>query len=153
MATDTTRGITFESINPGDELPPFTIEETQETINSSRLVLDDEEPLPRNIHTDPEFAKSGMFGGTVNAGVTTMAYICQMLEQWFPASAFYDNGRLLYKAIEPFRPGDTVTFTGSVTAKREEGGRKIVECEVKGTNQHGRLVGVAEASLVISNPQ
>lgn len=152
MATDI-RGIAFDSINLGDELPPFTIAENQETINSARLVLDDEEPPPRNIHTDPEFAKSGMFAGTVNAGVTTMAYIAQMLEQWFPASAFYNNGRLLYKAIEPFRPGDTVTFTGSVTAKREEGGRKIVECEIKGTNQQGRLMGVAEATLVLSEPQ
>ena len=152
MATSIT-GITFESISPGDELPPFTIGESQETINSARLVLDDEEPLPRNIHTDPEFAKSGMFAGTVNAGVTTMAYVAQMLEQWFPASAFYDNGRLLYKAIEPFRPGDTVTFTGRVTAKREEGGRKIIECEIKGTNQQGRLMGVAEASLALSDSQ
>ncbi len=150
MATEA-MGVTFDSINPGDELPSFTIGETQESINSSRLAIEDDEPIPRNIHTDPEFAKTGMFGGTVNAGVTTMAYINQMLEQWFPASAFYDNGRLLYKAIEPLRPGDTVTFTGSVTAKRREGAKKIVECEVKGTNQGGRLIGVAEATLVLSD--
>ena len=36
MATDT-KGITFDSINTGDELPSFTIGETQETINSARL--------------------------------------------------------------------------------------------------------------------
>lgn len=149
MATDI-RGIAFESINPGDELQPFTIEESQETINSARLVMDNEEPAPRNIHTDPEFAKSGMFAGTVNAGVTTMAYICQMLEQTFPASAFYDNGRLLYKAIDPFRPGDIVTFTGTVVAKREEDGKQIVDCEIKGTTQNGKLMGVAEASLVLN---
>ena len=150
MATNT-RSITFDSINTGDELPSFTIGETQETINSARLSEGEDGEAPRNIHTDPEFAKTGMFGGTLNAGVTTMAYIGQMLEQWFPASAFYDNGRLLFKAIEPFRPGDTVTFTGSVTGKRQEGDKKLVDCEIKGINQLGKLIGVAEATLVLSD--
>lgn len=147
--TINTRPVTFDSIDVGDELPSFTIGETQETINGARLPISDDEVIPRNIHTDPEFAKDGLFAGTVNAGVTTMAYINQMLEQWFPASAFYNSGRLLFKAIEPFRPGDNVTFIGFITGKREEGGKKIVECEVKGTNQHGKLIGVAEATVVL----
>ncbi len=142
--------VTFDSIGVGDELPPLTISETQETINGARLPISEDEWIPQNIHTDPEFAKEGIFAGTVNAGITTMAYINQMLEQWFPASALYDGGRLLFKAIEPFRPGDTVTFTGTVTAKRQEGGRKVIECVIKGANQHGKLIGVAEATVVLS---
>ena len=85
----------------------------------------------------------------VKRGVTKKAMIGQRVEQWFAEGALYDNGRLLYKAIEPVRPGDIGTFNGSVTAKREEDGKKIVECEIKGTNQDGRLIGVAEASLVL----
>ncbi len=145
MATNV-RPVTFDSVAVGDELPPFTIGETQETIIAS---MQDEAVVP-NIHTDPEFARDGLFAGTVNSGVTTMAYITQMLESWFPASTFYDGGRLLFKAIDPFRPGDTVTFKGKITGKRQEDDKKIVDCAIKGVNQVGALVGVAEATLVLS---
>ena len=149
MAT-TAGKLTFDDIAPGDALTPFTIGETQETIDGARLSEGEDMEMPRNIHTDPEFAKTGMFGGTLNAGVTTMAYVNQMLERWLPNGSLYDNGRLLFKAIEPFRPGDTVEFTGTVTGKRVEGGLKLVDCEIKGTNQNGKLMGVAEATLAVS---
>jgi len=74
-----------------------------------------------------------------------------MLEQWFPASHFYDGGSLIFKAIDPFRPGDTVTFTGKIADKREEDGKKIVDCKIEGHNQLGKIMGVAEATLVLQN--
>ena len=147
--TTTTSRLTFDDIAAGDALTPFTIGETQETIDNARLSEGEDMEMPRNIHTDPEFAKTGMFGGTLNAGVTTMAYVNQMLERWLPDASLYGNGRLLFKAIEPFRPGDTVEFTGSVTGKRVENGHKLVECEIKGVNQNGKLIGVAEATLAL----
>lgn len=143
-----TEPLTFNSIDVGDELPPFTIGETQETINASGINIKQREPRP-NLHTDEEFAKRSLFGGTANSGATTMAYVTQMLEARFPASAFYNGGRLLHKAIRPFRPGDIVTFTGRLTGKREEDSRKIVDCEVKAHNQLGQLIGVSEATLIL----
>ena len=147
--TTNVQPVAFESLSVGDALPPFTIGETQETINRARpasVEAGDEVP---NIHTDPEFARDGLFAGTVNAGVITMAYITQMLESWFPAGTFYDGGRLLFKAIEPMRPGDTATFEGRITGKRTEDERKLVDCEIKGVNQMGAVIGVAEATLVL----
>ena len=138
----------FVDFSIGDQLPSFTISETQETINHADLHLEGAASFPRNIHTDAEFAQSGMFAGTVNSGVTTMAYINQMLEQWFPARCFYEGGRLLFKAIQPFRPGDTVTFTGLITAKGVEQGNKVIECHIESHNQMGKLIGVADARLV-----
>lgn len=143
------RHVTFESINVGDELPLFEISETQETINNARISISEEQDNPRNIHTDPQFAKTGLFAGTVNAGVTTMAYVAQMLEQWFPTEAFNNGGRLSFKAIDAFRPGDTVTFTGRITGKRQQGGKRLVDCEIQGVNQLGKMAGVAEATLVL----
>ncbi len=139
--------ITFDSITVGDELPPFEIGETQETIDNARMPEITARPPRPNIHTDPEFAKRGIFSGTVNGGVITMAYVTQMLEQWFPAGSFYDGGRLEFKAIQPFRPGDTVVFRAKVTGKRTQAGKKLVDCEVKGTNQLGQLMGFATATL------
>ena len=143
--------VTFDSIKIGDQVPAFEIGETQETIDGARNPDRIADSAPRNIHNDPEFAKSGIFGVTVNGGVTTMAYITQMLERWFPASAFYNGGSLTYKGIAPFRPGDVVTFTGSVTGKRTVDGQNLVDIEIKGVDQGGRLVGVAEATLAPEN--
>lgn len=148
MAT-LSKAATYASIQPGDELPPFEIDETQETIDAAPDIEFVEERPPKNIHTDPGFADDGIFAGTVNAGVSTMAYVAQMLEQVFSAEAFYGGGSLEFKAIEPVRPGDRISFTGRVAAKREEGGKKLVDCEIKGTNQLGQLIGVAEATVVV----
>lgn len=148
MATSTKK-VTFDSVDIDDQLPPFEISETQESIDRARVSIDDVQEIPRNIHNDPEFAKEGLFGTTVNAGVTTISYVAQTLEQWFPAHTLYDGGSILFKAIDAFRPGDTVTFTGTITGKRVEGDRKIVECEVRGVNQTGKLMGIAEATLVL----
>ena len=59
--TTNTKAIAFESIQVGDELPSFEIGETQDTINEARFVIDEDQEMPRNIHTDPEFAKEGLF--------------------------------------------------------------------------------------------
>jgi len=141
--------VTFDSIAVGDMLQPLEVQETQETIDGARNPERITESPKQNIHNDPEFARAGLFAGTVNAGVTTMAYIVRMLEQWFPPEAFYRGGSLTYKGIRPFRPGDRVVFTGKVTAKRVQGGQGIVELEVAGTNHHGQLIGAAEAIVTL----
>ena len=147
MAANTTP-VTFDSIAIGDVIPPFTVGETQETINNSALNIFEHESRP-NLHTDEEFARKSLFAGTANSGATTMAYVTQTLEAWFPASSFYKGGRLLHKAIEPFRPGDTVTFAGKVVGKRQEGGKRLVDCEIRGVNQLGQLMGFSEATVVL----
>ena len=87
-----------------------------------------------------------------------MSYVDQMLQLSFPPEAFYHGGSLLMRAITPFRSGDTVTFAGEVTGRRRgnaptptlpQGEREagIVECRVRGTNQRGELVCLADAAL------
>lgn len=142
-------GVTFDSIRTGDALPPIEVSETQETIDNFGGDTPIEERPPQNIHNDPGFAEKEMFAGTVNAGVATMAYIVQMFEQVFPVEVFYDGGSMEFKAIEPVRPGDTIYLTGLVTGKREENGKKLVDFDVKGTNQLGQLIGVAEATVSV----
>ena len=144
----------FESINVGDELPPFEIGETQETMDApsehSRIpqVKGMKPPEERkNLHNDVDFAKKSLFGTTANAGVMTMAYVNQMIEACFPAESFYNGGTLTYKGINPFRDGDEVVFTGEVVGKRSEKGKKCIDFAIKGVDQTGRLVGIAEATV------
>ena len=144
----------FESINVGDELPPFEIGETQETMDApsehsrNPQVKGMKPPEERkNLHNDVDFAKKSLFGTTANAGVMTMAYVNQMIEACFPSEAFYNGGTLTYKGINPFRDGDEVVFTGEVVGKRSENGKNFVDFAIKGTDKTGRLVGVAEATI------
>ena len=141
---------TFADLQIGYALAALTIAESQEIINRKSDFRLAGAPSASNIHNDAEFARQNIFGGLVNAGPATMSYGDQMLAQTFPLSAFYNGGQLLMRAITPFRAGDTVTFSGEVTAKRIEGERGIVECRVKGINQRQELVCLADALMVMA---
>lgn len=148
-ASDEGHWLVFDSVAVGDQLAQLTVSESQEIIllkNDFRLAG---KPSPSNIHTDEEFARKNIFGGTVNSGPATMSYVDQMLHRSFPLRAFYDGGRLLMRAITPFRAGDTVTFAGEVTGKRIEDGKRIVECRVRGINQRGELVCLSDATMML----
>ncbi len=138
----------FHSATEGFRLAEISITESQEIINRKSAFRLAGRPNESNIHTDEEFARQNIFGGTVNSGPATMAYVDQMLQLSFPPEAFYGGGKLLMRAITPFRSGDTVTFQGEVTGK-EEGSRRLVHCRVKGTNQRSDLVCLADATLVL----
>ena len=142
----------------GIALAELSITESQEIINRRSEFRLAGRPNESNIHTDEEFARQNIFGGTVNSGPATMSYVDQMLQLSFPPEAFYNGGKLLMRAITPFRSGDTVTFAGEVTGRRRnpksspsDGGivGGLVECRVRGTNQRGELVCLADATLAV----
>ena len=148
----------FDSAVEGTPLAELSITESQEIINNRSAFRLAGRPNESNIHTDEEFARQNIFGGTVNSGPATMSYVDQMLQLSFSPEAFYNGGSLLMRAITPFRSGDTVTFAGEVTGRRRENAptltlprgereRGIVECRVRGTNQRGELVCLADAAL------
>jgi acyl dehydratase len=149
MDTPEKRPLNFDSISVGDQLAVLTISESQEIINRKSALRLAGEPNESNIHTDQEFARRNIFGGLVNSGPATMSYVDQMLQLSFPLQSFYDGGRLLMRAIEPFRAGDTVTFHGEVTGKGGDAGKRAVACRVRGTNQRGDLVALSDAVLVL----
>ena len=142
------RRLDFDSAVEGTALAELSITESQEVINErGAFRLAGRPPSESNIHTDEEFARQNIFGSIVNSGPATMSYVDQMLQLSFPPEAFYNGGSLLMRAITPFRSGDTVTFGGEVTGRRRDGNRGIVECRVRGTNQRGELVCLADASM------
>ena len=143
------RLLDFDSAVEGTALAELSITESQDIINRRSTFRLAGRPNESNIHTDEEFARQNIFGGTVNSGPATMSYVDQMLQLSFPPEAFYNGGNLLMRAITPFRSGDTVTFAGEVTGRRREGNRGIVECRVRGANQRGELVCLADASLAV----
>ena len=124
---DAERWTDFDSITLGDRLTGIAIAETQQSIDDKdafRLV--GARGVGSNIHTDAEFARKSIFGATVNSGPATMSYVNQMLDRSFPPGALYAHGRLLLRAITPFRADDTVSFVGEVIGKDEL--ERRVEC-------------------------
>ena len=57
----------------------------QEIINKYAVASEDPNPL----HFDPEFAKKTPFKGTIAHGTMYLAYVSQMLMQWFPFKGRY----------------------------------------------------------------
>ncbi|MCH7737628.1 MAG: hypothetical protein IH872_09555 [Chloroflexi bacterium] len=139
----------FDQASVGDALGELAITESQEIMNRKNDFRLAGRPNDSNIHTDEEFAKQNIFGSTTNSGPATMSYVDQLLGLSFPASRFYSGGSLLMRAITPFRGGDTVIFQGEITGKSEEGGKNLLECRVKGINQRGELVCLADAALIL----
>jgi acyl dehydratase len=147
MATQA-RSTDFERIQVGDQLPTVVKLETQETINDYWRLAQDRRRGWHSLHTDEEYARTTIFGGTVNMGTATVAYICEVLQEAFLVENILRRGsRLEMRATEPIRAGDTVTFTGRVTGKRVEGGQRLVDCELTGTNQFGQTVAIARATI------
>lgn len=141
----------FDAVEVGDGLPVVVKAETQETIDRFRaLAISGEQVNWKDLHTDPGFAEQGIFGGTVNMGVATVAYVAEVLERAFPLGAVLASGaRLAMQAREPFRAGDTVAFTGTVIGKRDAAGGRFLDVEVQGTNSGGRTIAKATATVVL----
>ena len=139
--------VTFETIGVGSSVHPFTIHSPLKSEVDGVAVPEDEmsEQSSEANHEPGRFPWGRIHGV---GGITIMGYLDAMLHRWAPDGSLYGGGRLLFKAIKNFRPGDTNTYRGTVTAKREHDGKRLVDIEITGANQLGQLTGVAEATLV-----
>jgi len=122
----------------GDELPVLVKTITQAKIDRYAASSGDNNPL----HTDPEFAATTQFGGTVAHGMLVLAYLSEMLtaalgERWMSA------GRMKARFRAPARPGDTVTSGGRVS--KIDSGR--VHCAAECRNQAGEVLISAEVEV------
>ncbi len=101
---------------------------------------------PNPIHLDDEEAKASGLPGVIVHGMLMMAILAQMLTKWVPQNqvkAF--SNRFVAMAV----PGDCITCSGSVVAKREEDGVRLVDLEIVAQNQNGdaMLKGVATVAI------
>jgi acyl dehydratase len=119
--------------------------ESQEAIDQYAELTRVRPRLGHSLHSDPEFARRTIFGGTVNMGVATAAYCSEALELAFgPAALLRPGARLEYKGIRPIRAGYVIAIGGHVVER--QGG--TVACELQVHNQEGVLCGVAGATLM-----
>jgi acyl dehydratase len=127
----------------GQELPPLVKGPiTREHLKGYAAASGDPNPM----HTDDEFARNAGYPGVFAHGMLSMGWLGQFLvAAGGPASI----RRFKTRFAKITWPGETITAHGCVTAVRDEGGERIVECEIWTENQEGekKLVGTAALAL------
>lgn len=131
----------WDEISVGNTLPTLKREIVQETINRYAVASEDPNPL----HFDPEFAKTTPFKGTIAHGTMYLAYVSQMMMQWFP-NRWLTDGQMEMSFLAPARPGDTLSIEGKVIEKGDRE-REIV-FEVICQNQEGKKIIAGTAKVI-----
>jgi acyl dehydratase len=133
----------FDQVKVGDALPPLVLP----PISRHQLALycggsGDHNP----IHVDIDFAKKFGFKDVFAHGMLSMAFLGRLVTSWVPQTQLRSLGTRFTSITWV---GDVITVSGKVTGKREEGGQKLVDLEVKCTNQNGQdtLQGNATVAL------
>jgi len=133
----------FADVKVGDEIPKIVLP----PISRHQLALycggsGDHNP----IHVDIDFAKKFGFKDVFAHGMLSMAFLGRVVTGWVPQAQVRGLGTRFTSITWV---GDVITVSGKVTAKREQGGEKVVDLEVKCTNQNGQdtLQGHATVAL------
>jgi len=142
-------GRVVRSYDEGDEITPLVKEMTQEAINWFEGSAGNTGP---SQFTDEHAAKEVLgTEGTVASGRMSLTFAIEMLRRHFGAEVFNHTGVVDLRFLRPVRPGDTITFAGTVSgiAREANGNRVSVDIEVK--NQKGDTTGVGQGSAVVPN--
>ncbi|MCC8431341.1 MaoC family dehydratase [Reyranella aquatilis] len=133
----------FADVKVGDELKPLVLP----PISRHQLALycggsGDHNP----IHVDIDFAKKFGFKDVFAHGMLSMAFLGRLVTSWVPQKQVRGLGTRFTSITWV---GDVITVSGKVTGKREKDGEKLVDLEVRCTNQNGQdtLQGSATVAL------
>ena len=89
--------------------------------------------------------------GTVASGRMSLTFALEMLRLYFGAEVFNHSGMVDLRFLRPVRPGDTITFSGTISEiSREANGSKIT-VDIKAENQNGDTTGVGKGGAVVPN--
>lgn len=133
-------------IAAADALPLVTKLESQEYIDLYGTTTKVRARIGNSLHLDPDFARRSLFGGTANAGVATVAFCSEVMENAYgPQALLRPGGRVEFKATRPIRAGDEIVLRGKVTSR--EAGRHQIALWVHGVD--GLLRGVGSGTVVL----
>ena len=123
----------YDSLAVGDTIPALTLPPL------SRLTLalycgasGDHNP----IHVDSDFARSAGMPDVFAHGMLSMAWLARVLTQWVPQSAIRAYS-VRFAAIT--QVAETITCSGVITDKFEEGGERRVRLQLTTANAEGQV--------------
>jgi acyl dehydratase len=134
----------FADLKVGDEIPKLVLP----PISRHQLALycggsGDHNP----IHVDIDFAKKFGFKDVFAHGMLSMAFLGRLVTNWVPQKQVRGLGTRFTSITWV---GDVITVSGKVTAKREKDGEKLVDLEVRCTNQNGQDTLQGHATVALS---
>jgi hypothetical protein len=138
--------VSFQSINPGDQLPIVVKWETVESIQrfNARAAADTQEDLGRDLDEDSAAEL------TLDESVL-LAYVKELLAKAFPPESITSPAsRLELELSAPVHPEDTISLCGKVVSKRENDAGGLVECEIVIENHRQETIGRAAAVVVLA---
>ena len=134
----------FADVKVGDAIKPIVLP----PISRHQLALycggsGDHNP----IHVDIDFAKKFGFKDVFAHGMLSMAFLGRLVTSWVPQK----NVRKLGTRFTSITwVGDVITISGKVTGKREANGEKLIDLEVKCTNQNGQDTLQGDATVALN---
>ena len=128
----------------GTELPTLTKPAiTRETLKVYGPAAGDPNPM----HVDEEFAKNAGYPGVFAHGMLSMGYLGEFLHKAAGGVAHVRKFRARFAKLT--WPGDVVSCKGTVTAVRDEGGTKLVDCDIWTETQSGEKKILGSATLAL----
>jgi acyl dehydratase len=149
----------LESKRYFEDYPPTTvIEGGAVAVTESDIVEFARRYDPQTMHTDPEAAAHGHFGGLIASGWHTAALMMRLFAAHFlsPASSLASPGIDELRWLKPVRPGDVLSLRVTVTEARRSRSKPdqgIVRSLVEVLNQNGEVVmSLKPISLIRCRP-
>ena len=114
-------------LRPGAAPAPRWHQVDQPLIDAYAQVSGDHNPL----HTDPEFAKTTLFGRTIAHGMMTLAFASAAMEAW-AGPDWAETGAIDVAFLSPVFPGDEVQVSLDVPGAAADGRLECrITCAVK----------------------
>ena len=130
--------VTFDSISVGDDMPILVKLGTEDAICSAGDLL--------KPGTATESSTSAASEQTPAADLN--AYLLELLGKGFPIENIQSEGSsLTIESLQPVNAGDTISLTGRVVDKRQQGELKVVTCRMVVENRDGQIVAEAIAEV------
>jgi acyl dehydratase len=135
----------FQSITPGDRLPPYVAPSGLEAWNRFAAVNDEFVP----VHMDDDAGRrSGNAGGAFAMGNLRLSYLANLLRDWAGEQAEIRAVNVEYRSRQ--QKDDVFTATGIVTSVFVDGDEGLVTLDVDVVAQDGR--STAPGTAVVAFP-
>jgi acyl dehydratase len=134
----TTTSMRYDDVQVGDELPPLGVSLTRTLIVATAIASRDYQ----DVHHDPTLAVERGSPDIFMNILSTNGFVGRFITDWAGPDATIRKVAIRLGA--PNHPGDTMTLTGSVTAKQDG----VVEVAVRGANSRGdHVTGTVTVAL------
>ena len=139
----------FDDLVEGDTAPEFRIDKV---IRSHIVRYAGASGDFNPIHHDEPLAQGLGNPGVFAMGMMSAGFLAHMLTDWLGVG---NLRRFNVRFASRVWPGDSLTCSGRVVAKRKEGDDGLLDCELHVLNQDGErvIIGKASAVLPIRNAQ